>query len=129
MSIIGNFGSTSQIIANNAREGYYFFSKGALKSFNSRVHDVVYGNCVFVTSEKNDMPYCAPQPRVYTVRIAMADGSIETYGNMGDYATRAQAHRQAEWLGNALKDGTVAYNFNTYKFESVELLASSRFIH
>jgi hypothetical protein len=121
---IANVYSTSQIIANNARNGYYFFSKGALKSFNSRVHDVVYGNCVFVTSEKNDMPYCAPQPRVYTVRIAMADGSIETYGSLGDYATRAQAHRQAEWLGNALKDGTVAYNPNTYKFESVELLAS-----
>lgn len=122
--IIATVHSTSQIIANNARNGYYFFSKGALKSFNSRVHDVVYGNCVFVTSEKNDIPYCRPQPRVYTVRIAMADGSIETYGNMGDYATRAQAHRQAEWLGNALRDGTVAYNSNTYKFESIELLAS-----
>ena len=116
--------STSQIIANNARNGYYFFSKGALKSFNSRVHAVVYGNCVFVTSERNDIPYCRPQPRVYTIRIAMADGSIETYGNMGDYSTRAQAHRQAEWLGNALRDGTVAYNSNTFKFESIELLAS-----
>ena len=124
MSTIANVHSTSQIIANNARNGYYFFSKGALKSFNSRVHDVVYGNCVFVTSEKNDIPYGAPQPRVYTVRIAMADGSIETYGNLGDYATRAQAHREAQWLGNALRDGTVAYNPNTYKFESVELLAS-----
>ena len=123
--IIATVHSTSQIIANNARNGYYFFSKGALRSFNSRaIHAVVYGNCVFVTSERNDIPYCRPQPRVYTVRIAMADGSIETYGNMGDYSTRAQAHRQAEWLGNALRDGTVAYNPNTYKFESVELLAS-----
>ena len=54
----------------------------------------------------------------------MSDGSIETYGNMGDYATRAEAHREAAWLGNALRDGTVAYNPRTYKFEPIELLAS-----
>lgn len=115
--------SISQIIANNGRNGYYFFSKGAMRSFNTRVHDVVYGNCVFVTSERNDIPYCRPQPRVYSIRIAMADGSIETYGSLGDYANRAQAHREAQWLGNALRDGHVAYNPNTYKFEPVELIA------
>ena len=124
MPTIGNFGSTSLIKATNARNGYYFFSKGAMKSFNTRVHDVVYGNCVFVTSERNDIPYCAPQPRVYTVRIAMADGSIETYGSLGDYSTRAEVHREAQWLGDALRDGRVAYNPRTYKFELVELLAS-----
>jgi len=124
MSTIGNFGSISLIKATNARNGFYFFSKGAMRSFNTRVHDVVYGNCVFVTSERNDIPYCAPQPRVYTVRIAMADGSIETYGDMGAYSTRAEAHREAQWLGDALKAGTVAYNPRTYKFEQVELLAS-----
>ena len=70
------------------------------------------------------MPYFAPQPRVYTVRVAMADGSIETYGSLGVYATRAEAHREAAWLGKALRDGTVAYNSQTYKFEPVELLAS-----
>ena len=124
MPTIGNFGSISLIKATNARNGYYFFSKGAMKSFNTRVHDVVYGNCVFVTSEKNNIPYCAPQPRVYTVRIAMEDGSIETYGSLGDYSTRAEAHREAQWLGDALRDGRVAYNPRTYKFELVELLAS-----
>ena len=124
MPTIGNFGSTSLIKATNARNGFYFFSKGAMRSFNTRVHDVVYGNCVFVTSERNDIPYCAPQPRVYTVRIAMEDGSIETYGSLGDYSTRAEAHREAQWLGDALRDGRVAYNPRTYKFELVELLAS-----
>ena len=61
---IANVYSISQIIANNGRNGYYFFSKGAMRSFNSRIDDVVYGNCVFVTSERNDMPYSRPQPRV-----------------------------------------------------------------
>lgn len=124
MPTIGTFHSIPQIQSTNASNGFYFFSKGAMRSFNTRVHDVVYGNCVFVTSERNDIPYCHPQPRVYTIRIAMANGSIETYGNMGDYATRAQAHRDAQWLGNALRNGTVAYNPRTYKFEPIELLVS-----
>jgi len=122
MPTIATVHSISQIKANNARNGYLWFSKGAMRFFNTRIHDVVYGQCVFVTSERNDMPYCAPQPRVYTVRIAMADGSIETYGSLGDYATRSQAHTQAQWLGKALRNGTVAYNPTTYKFETTELL-------
>lgn len=124
MSItFANFSSISQIKASNARNGYYFFSPSTMRGFNSRVHDAVYGGCVFVTSERNDIPYCAPQPRVYTIRVMRANGSIDTYGNMGDYATRAEAHREAAWLGNALRDGTVVYNNNTYKFETVELIA------
>lgn len=123
-TIAQDFNIIEQIIRANENSGRYFFSKGALRSFNSRVHREVYNGCVFVTSERNDIPYCAPQPRVYTVRIAMEDGSIETYGSMGDYATRAEAHREAQWLGNALRDGRVAYNPNTYKFEPVELIAS-----
>mgnify|MGYP005669459177 FL=1 len=118
---IGNFNQLFQIKRANDNSGRHFFSKGAMKSFNSRAHDAVYSGCVFVTSEKNDMPYSAPQPRVYTVRIAMADGSIQTYGSLGDYATRYDAHSTAEWLGKALRIGSVAYNPNTYDFEPVEL--------
>ena len=119
---IGNYHSISQIKHNNARNGRHFFSRGAMRGFNSRVHEAVYSRCVFVTSERNDMPYCAPQPRVYTVRIAMDDGSIVTFGSIGDYATRAQAHSQAKWLGKALREGTVGYNPKTYSFESIELI-------
>ena len=118
---IGNFTQVFQIKRANENGGRHFFSNGAMKSFNSRVHDVVYGGCVFVTSERNDMPYSAPQPRVYTVRIAMTDGSIQTYGSLGDYATRYDAHSTAEWLGKALREGTVAYNPKTYDCEPVEL--------
>ncbi len=118
---IGNFNQLFQIKRANENSGRHWFSKGAMKGFNSRVHDVVYSGCVFVSSERNDMPYSAPQPRVYTVRIAMADGSIQTYGSLGDYATRYDAHHTAEWLGKALRNGTVAYNPNTWSFESVEL--------
>lgn len=122
MAKIGtHFNTINQIIRANQDGGRYFFSRNAMRGFNSRVHDAVYGGCVFVTSERNDMPYCQPQPRVYTVRIAMEDGSIETYGSLGDYSTRSQAHTQAQWLANALKSGTVAYNPRTYKFETVKV--------
>jgi hypothetical protein len=123
MASIGNFYSISQIQTTNASNGYHWFSPASMRWFNSRVHDAVYSGCVFVTSERNDVPYRASQPRAYSVRIAMADGSIETYGSIGDYATRSQAHTQAQWLGKALKDGTVAYNSSTYKFEPVELIS------
>lgn len=120
---LGNFNQIFQIKRANENNGRHWFSKGAMKSFNSRVHDVVYDGCVFVTSEKNDMPYCAPQPRVYTVRIAMDDGSIQTYGSLGDYATRYDAHSAARWLGKQLKSGSMVYCSQTYDFvESQEML-------
>ena len=49
-NIIGNFNQVFQIKRANENSGRYFFSKGALRGFNSRVHDVVYSGCVFVTS-------------------------------------------------------------------------------
>ena len=122
MPTIGKFHSVSQIKSTNASNGRHFFSRNSMRFFNSRVHDTLYSGCVFVTSERNNMPYSRPQPRVYTVRIAMEDGAIETYGNLGDYTTRSQAHAQAQWLGNALRQGRVAYNPETYKFETTELL-------
>lgn len=112
----GNFHSISQVKNSNASNGFYFFSKGAMRGFNSRVHDTLYNGCVFVTSEKNDMPYMPPQPRVYTVRVAMDDGSIETYGSMGDYATRAQAHTAARELAKELAVGSMVYCRQSYGF-------------
>lgn len=122
MPTIGTFNSVSQIKSTNASNGRYFFSDQTMKMFACRVHDTLYSGCVFVTSERPNTMFSAPQPRAYTVRIAMDDASIETYGSFGDYATRAQAHAEAQWLGNALRNGTVAYNPTTYKFETTELL-------
>jgi len=112
----GQFHSISQVINNNSANGYYFFSKGAMRGFNSRVHDSLYGGCVFVTSERNDMPYMPPQPRVYTVRVAMDNGSIETYGSMGDYETRIQAHSAARELAKELAVGSMVYCRQSYGF-------------
>lgn len=122
MYTIGNFSTISQIKRLNESNGRHWFSPSSMRWFNSRVHDNVYGGCVFVTSEKNDMPYCAPQPRVYTVRVAMDDGSIQTYGSMGDYATRADAHADARWLAAGLRAGTIVYDTSKYEFVEASIL-------
>lgn len=116
---LGNFGTIAQIQANHERTGGFFFKNSSFH--NSRINSNVYERCVFVTSERNDMPYCAPRPRVYTVRLALASGGIETLGEYGGYSTRSQAHAAAKRMAAALKDGTLAYNPQTYKWEYVEL--------
>ena len=77
MYTIGTFSTISQIKRLNESNGRYFFSAGAMRSFNCRVHENLYGGCVFVTSEKNDMPYCAPQPRIYTCLLYTSDAADE----------------------------------------------------
>ena len=122
MYTIGTFSTISQIKRLNESNGRYFFSAGAMRSFNCRVHENLYGGCVFVTSEKNDMPYCAPQPRIYTVRVAFDDATIQTYGSLGDYATRSAAHADARWLAAGLKSGTISYDTSKYEFVETTIL-------
>ena len=122
MYTIGNFSTIAQIKRLNESNGRHWFSPSSMRWFNSRVHDNVYGGCVFVTSEKNDMPYCAPQPRVYTVRVAFADASIHTYGSLGDYATRSDAHADARWLAAGLKAGTIVYDRDVFDFVETTIL-------
>ena len=122
MYTIGTFSTISQIKRLNESNGRHFFSPSTMRYFNCRVHDVVYGGCVFVTSEKNDMPYRAPQPRIYTVRVAFDDASIHTYGSLGDYATRSDAHADARWLAAGLKAGTITYDTSKYDFVETTIL-------
>ena len=114
MSNTSNFNSISQIKRANENAGRYFFSPSTMRMFNCRVHDAVYGGCVFVTSERNTH---TTNPRAFTIRIAMSDGSINTYGGFGDYSTRYEAHSEAKFVGQALLDGRMTYNTDTYKFE------------
>jgi len=122
---LANLNAVFQVKRLNEQNGQHFFSPDAMRSFRCRVHDSLYGGCVFVTSEQERPSRFNWNPvRVYTVRVAMADGSIQTYGSMGDYATRADAHTDARWLGKQLKSGSMVYCSQTYDFvESQEMLA------
>jgi len=117
---LGNFGSITVIKNNHESRGGHFFQNSSFH--NSRIGSNVYGRCVFVTSECMNPSHWTPNPqREYTVRLALADGGIETLGEYGGYSTRAQAHAAAKRMAAALRDGTLAYNPQTYKWEYVEL--------
>ena len=92
------------------RNGGYFFTEGARRFFNSRIHSDVYGGCVFVTSEKNTSwgftprgTYRRDNPRLYTVRYMDGDGNTHTVGDFQGFETRSKAHTFARNLGEWIK--------------------------
>ena len=83
------------IRAENARIGHHFFSRDTLRFFDSRIpRATVDGSRYFVTSERFDYS----SPRLYTVRYANTDGSIDTIGKFQGYSTRAAAVAAARRL-------------------------------
>jgi|TARA_R100000081_G_scaffold91208_1_gene68411 hypothetical protein len=101
-----NFNDMNDLRLFNAQAGRYFFSPNTLRSFGSRIQDLPpYGGCVFVTSEADFYGTA----RRYTVRVMAKDGSIDTWGGFRDYGTRAEAHREAKWLGEQVRKGFLTY--------------------
>ena len=96
----------------NAQQGYYFFSPNTIRSFNSRVQSKApYGGCVFVTSEAGYRV-----SRHYRVRVMNENGSIDTWG---EYTTRNEAHREAQWLGEQVRKGFLTYKDHRLYVEAV----------
>ena len=109
---LGHFPSVGHIQDANKNNGRHFFSPNAMRGFRSRVHNALYGGCVFVTSEQFSFRG-HKEPREYRVRVAMKDGSIRS---LGKYPTRSNAHENAKWLGESLRNGTCSYDPNTCEF-------------
>ena len=120
MKNIGNFRSIAQIRQASFRNGYHWFDTDTMRSFKTKLGSDLFGGCVFVSSEKNDMPYMPPQPRKYSIRVAMDDGSIQTYA-YHCYDSLREAKKEAKWLSEALKIGTMRWCNNTYEFVSNNL--------
>ena len=85
-----------RIAENN---GSHFFDKDTMRFFQSRIHDVVYGGCVFVTSEKQRSYRGHTYPRLYTVRYMDNKGSVHTIGEFQGFDTRSKAHTFAYNMG------------------------------
>ena len=123
MKAIGSFNSIYEVKSSNRNNGYNWFSPETLRWFNGKVYDVLFGGCVFVSSEKENYSRFTPNPqRQYSVRVAMSDGSIERYGV---YDTKRQADRDAQWLAKALANGTIVWCNTDYKFKEPSLLPLS----
>lgn len=88
-----------EIVRRNRALGHNWFEPETRRWFGSRIHDEVYGDGFFVTSERDERAgrYGAAWDgeRRYTVRRALPDGSITTVGTFGGYGTRAAAHAAA----------------------------------
>ena len=116
MKAIANHSTLSQIRSLNRMNGLHWFSPDTLRWFKGKVYEGVYGGCVFVSSEKENYSRFTPNPqRKYSVRVAMDDGTIQTYA-FAEYDSKRDADREAKWLGNALKNGTMQWCTDTYEF-------------
>ena len=74
----------------NNSTGHFFFSRGAMRFFNSRIEGGTYnasGRCLFVTSEQ----FSEDSPRRFTIRESLESGKIETVGEFQQYATKSNA--------------------------------------
>lgn len=113
MKQLGHFPSVGHVQDANKNGGRFFFEPNAMRGFRSRVHNALYGGCVFVTSEQFSFRGHT-EPREYRVRVAMSDGSIQSV--MGKFKTRANAHDNAKWLGESLRNGLCSYEPSTGEF-------------
>jgi hypothetical protein len=92
------FKTIDEIKAANEALGHHWFSPSTLRFFRSRVLSTVYGGRFFVTSEKRTGWREPDQPRLYTIRKASDDGSIETVGEFQEYRTARQAKAAIRYL-------------------------------
>jgi hypothetical protein len=64
-----------------------------MEYFGCQIHNEVFDGCYFITSEQDSYVSSTGQNgawegnRLYTIRIAMPDGSIDTVGEFGEYET------------------------------------------
>lgn len=90
----------AEIRRANRDAGKHFFGRETMRFFRSRVYAGMYGgpdspNTYFVTSEQF-VPLSGPaESRMYTVRVARADGTCETFGEFQAYRTLAEARDAA----------------------------------
>ena len=74
--------------AANIAAGQYWFSEDTMHFFRSRVESELHHGRFFVTSEQ--CPW-GDYPRLFTIREARADGSVDTYGEFQGFETLEDA--------------------------------------
>ena len=87
VEVPGPFRSIYDIKLANRQHGHHWFEPSTIRFFKSRVGDTTYGGRFFVSSEQFDYK----SPRLYSVRVALDDGSVETVGDFQEYASRSGA--------------------------------------
>ena len=90
----------------NEESGYCFFDPSTMQSSSVRIHDNIYGGCVFVTSEliipPQSLSLRSRRHRSFVVHMVTEDGDIQTIGSSRGYSRRDKAHAVAKALGNEI---------------------------
>ncbi len=89
--------SMTQIKRANAKAGFHWFEPGSMSFFRSQIFSGIYGGQYFITSEQ----FSDDTPRLYTIRQAFPDGSIDTVGEFQAYKTLLDAITVAKTLPEA----------------------------
>jgi len=81
------FITMKEVMEANERIGHNFFRGDTMEFWGSELHSEVFAGEYFVTCEDN----FNRTARLYTIRKANADGSIDTVGDFQAYETLEQA--------------------------------------
>jgi len=71
----------------NKNKGYFFFSPDTMRFFNSEIESEIIKGKYFITSERMKLS----MPKLYTIREAKENGSIDTVGNFQQYTIKMNA--------------------------------------
>lgn len=98
----GPYRSIAEIKAANEAIGQTWFSEGTMRFFDSIIEPEVYGGRFFLTSERDATGTPGQSAwhgkRRWTVRRANDDGTIDTVGEFGQFASKARASQRAGGL-------------------------------
>lgn len=92
------FNNLEEIKAANKASGQNWFSSDTIKWFNSIIEPGLYDGRFFVTSERDKTGSAWNGQRRWTVRRANDDGTIDTMGEFGQFASKARAVQRAQSL-------------------------------
>lgn len=97
--------SIAEIKAANEAAGQSWFAPDTLAWHESIIEPEVYGGRFFVTSERDKTGLAWDGKRRWTVRRANDDGTIDTMGEYGQFASKARASMRAQGLVMAVLHG------------------------
>jgi hypothetical protein len=80
--------------AANRQIGNHWFDRGTMRFFNTKIESGLIGGKYFITSERCDDNH----PRLFTVRRAEPDATIDTVGEFQQYRTRDDAREAVREL-------------------------------
>ena len=85
-----NYNTMTEFKNKNKSEGYHFFDDDTMEFFNSKIETSLFSDDTFITSEQG--PH--HNSKKYTIRKALADGSVETVSEFCEFDSLKEA-RQA----------------------------------